>query len=90
MSDTPTALSPRVRREARPSIHLPDGEVLEPRANFASELGVCDKTAARMNLPTTYVGGTAYVARTASLKIVAERVGRRNQPPQRRRTRSGG
>jgi hypothetical protein len=90
MSDTSNALSPRVRSEARPSIHLPDGEVLEPRANFAAEMGVCDKTAARMDLPTTYVGGVAYVARTASLKIVAERVRRRNHPPQRRRTRGGG
>ena len=85
MSDTSTALSARVRREARPRIYLPGGEVLEPRANFAAEMGVCDKTAARMDLPTTYVGGVAYVARTASLKIVAERVRRRNQPRRRRK-----
>lgn len=61
--------------------------LLEPRANFAGEMGVCDKTASRMNLPTTYLGGVAYVARNASLKIVAERVRRRNQPQQRRRGR---
>ena len=89
MSDnsTTTAPSPRVRRAERPNIQLPDGEVLEPRANFAGEMGVCDKTASRMNLPTTYLGGVAYVARNASLKIVAERVRRRNQPQQRRRGR---
>ena len=59
----------------RPNIKLPDGEVLVPRAIFARDnLGVCDKTCLRWDLPTTYVGGVAYVARNASLKIVAERV----------------
>jgi len=48
---------------------------------------MCDKTAARMNLPTTYIGGVAYVARGESLKIVAARVRRRNEPPTRRRLR---
>jgi hypothetical protein len=37
-----------------------------------------------MNLPTTYVGGVAFVARDASLKIVAGLVQRRNQPAKRR------
>ena len=71
----------------RPQIELPNGDVLEPRREFARDrLGVSDKTAQRMNLPTTYVGNVAYVARNASLKIVADGVQRRNQqPPKRRR-----
>ena len=86
MSDISTIGTPRRTREMRPNIKLPDGEVLVPRAIFARDnLGVCDKTCRRWDLPTTYVGGVAYVARNASLKIVAERVRRRNQPSQRRR-----
>jgi hypothetical protein len=85
MSDISTTNTPRRTRETRPNIELPDGEILEPRLNFADELGICDKSAQRMNLPTTYVGGVAYVARNASLKIVAERIQRRNQPTRRRR-----
>ena len=41
-----------------------------------------------MNLPTTYVGGVAYVARNASLKTIAERVKRR--PADEKRWRGGG
>jgi hypothetical protein len=62
-------------------IRLPDGDTLELRKDFAEDtLHVCDKTAKRMNLPTTYVGGKAYVARNASLAIVAATVKRANQP----------
>jgi hypothetical protein len=65
----------------RPHIELPNGDVLEPRREFARDrLGVSDKTAQRMNLPTTYVGNVAYVARNASLKIVAEGVRQRKNP----------
>jgi hypothetical protein len=71
----------------RPQIEIP-GDVLEPRSEFAhNTLGVSDKTAQRMNLPTTYVGGVAYVPRNASLKIIADGVRQRNQQPQRRRGR---
>jgi hypothetical protein len=71
----------------RPHIELPNGEVLEPRSEFArGTLGVSDKTAQRMNLPTCYVGGVAYVPRNASLKIVADGV-RQSKNPQRRSAR---
>lgn len=69
----------------RPDIKLPDGDVLKPRRDFARNIGVSDRTAQRMNLPTAYVGGVAYVLCNESLQIVAERVKRRNQPPQQRR-----
>jgi hypothetical protein len=69
------------RRHVRRHILLPDGEVLEPREEFANiRLGVSDKTAKRLNLPTTYIANVAYVARNASLKLVAARIQRRNQP----------
>ena len=71
-------------RRDRPNIQLPDGEVLIPRPSFATEIGVSVKTATRMNLPTVYIGNVAFVAKNASLKILAGRLKRRNQPPVRR------
>jgi hypothetical protein len=69
----------------RPHIELPDGDILEPRREFARlRLGVSDKTVQRMNLPTTYIGNVAYVARYASLRVLSERLRRRNQPQRRR------
>jgi hypothetical protein len=71
-------------RQSRQDIVLPDGEILTPRVKFArGDIGVSERTAARMNLPTTYIGGVAYVAKNASLRIVAELLVRRNQPPRR-------
>jgi hypothetical protein len=61
-------------------IHLPDGDTLVLRSDFADEINVCEKTVTRMNLPTVYVGGKARVKRLASLKIIADKVQRRNQP----------
>ena len=81
-----TTQLPRQTRHTRASISLPDGEILIPRAQFAADvLKVSDKTAARMNLPTTYIGGVAYVKRDASLKSVAGRVKQRNELARRRR-----
>ena len=61
-------------------IPLPDGDVLERRRDFAKiTLDVCDRTAARMNLPTTYIGNVAYVARNKSLRIIADRVRQKQQ-----------
>jgi hypothetical protein len=88
MSDlisAPEARRPR-RRHVPRRISMPDGEVMELRRQFAEEeLSVCDRTATRMNLPTIYIGGHAYIARNASLRIIADRVQRRNQPAKRRR-----
>ena len=78
-----------IRRPRRtlPQIEIP-GDVLMPRKAFArTVLGVSERTAVRLNLPTVYIGGLAHVARNASLKIVAGLVQRRNQPPKRRRAR---
>jgi hypothetical protein len=47
-------------------------------------LGVSERTAARMDLPTTLISGIAYVTRDASIKIVADKVKRKNQPVKRR------
>jgi hypothetical protein len=84
MSDFSTITSGLRRSKKRPHIKLAD-DVLLPRKKFAEEeLGVSEKTVTRMNLPTTYIGNLAYVARNASLQVVAEQVRRRNQPPKRR------
>jgi hypothetical protein len=88
--DTADVVAGKKRRgpQARRRIDLPSGDYLEPRAEFAERgLGVTDRTAKRMNLPTTYVGGVAYVPHNASLEVVARRVSRRNEPPARRRGR---
>jgi hypothetical protein len=81
MSETTTsgARPPRTVQH-RIRIELPD-DVLEQRRVFAEEtLGVVDRTAARMGLPTTYVGGIAYIFRNRSLKIIAAR-GLKNTEP---------
>jgi hypothetical protein len=75
--------------KARPEPHiirLPDGDTLVPRLDFAGELRLTDRTVRRMNLPTTLVGGKAYVKRNASLKIIADKLRRPNQPTLKHRT----
>lgn len=68
-------------KQPRRRIDLPDGDYLEPRAKFAAEtLGVSDRTAARLKLPTTYVGNVAYIARGASMLLVAAGVRRPGLP----------
>jgi hypothetical protein len=77
-----------VRRPQRgvSEIPLPDGDTLVLREKFAkNEVGVCDRSARRMNLPTVFVGGRPFVKRNASLQIIADQVKRKNQPPKRRR-----
>lgn len=84
MTDSSTKEIVRRPRRTLAQIKIP-GDTLVPRENFAHDvIGVCERTAARMNLPTTYVGGIAFVARDASLKIVADQLQRKNQPPKRR------
>ncbi len=86
--DEPSTATPR-RHRLRcllDSISLPDGEVLVPRATFARSLvGISDRTANRMNLPTVYISGTPYVKRDASLRILADKAQRKNQPRKPRR-----
>ena len=65
-----------------PDIPIPGGDVLTPRRKLAVEWGISDKTASRMNLPTTYVGNTAYVPRDASVKILAAGIEPKEPAPQ--------
>jgi hypothetical protein len=68
------------------NIALPDGDALIPRKKFAEEtVGISDRTARRLNLPTVLISGVAYVRRDASLKILADSAKRRNQEQRRRR-----
>jgi hypothetical protein len=69
----------------RPRIPLPDGDFLEPRRQWAEGIGITDRSARKLNLPTTYVANVAYVPHNASLQVIAERVRRPNQPPTKRR-----
>jgi hypothetical protein len=86
ISPTPLAsLRGPSRKEDRPDIHLPDGETLEPRIKFAARVGISDKTAQRLNLPTVFIAAVAYVKRNASLELLASRARRRNEPPARHR-----
>jgi hypothetical protein len=64
-------------------IPLPNGDVLVPRREFAKEtLRVSEKTARRMNLPTTYIANIAHVARNESLAQIAK--GIRREPKRRK------
>jgi hypothetical protein len=88
MTDTSTdLLAGKKRRGPQPRrrIVLPNDKTLQPRVEFADEIGVTDRTCARMNLPTTYIGNVAYVEREESLGIIAGRIRRPNQPPPKRR-----
>jgi hypothetical protein len=70
---------------ARLRIDLPSGDYLEPRATFATEtLGICDRTAARMKLPTHYIGAVAYVPHNESLELVAAGIKRAPEPSRKR------
>jgi hypothetical protein len=72
MANTPKKPSTRTQRMAK--IDLPDGDTLVRREDFAKEtIGVSDRTARRLNLPTTYVGGQPYVKQNASLQVLAEK-----------------
>ena len=84
MSDITGERHSRPRRRIA-EIQIP-GDVLVPRADFARDVvGVCERTIVRLNVPTTYIGGVAYVAKNAGLKIVASTVRRRNEPVRKRR-----
>jgi hypothetical protein len=78
------ALSPRLTAEDRPDIRLSDGRVLTPRARLADEIKVNERTLARRDPETVYVGGVAYVDRERTLQDIAQGLKRRNEPPKRR------
>jgi hypothetical protein len=64
----------RGRRKAEPKvIHLPGGEEAWPRPMFAADLGVCEATIRRMNLPNFLFGGIVHVLRNAALRQIAAR-----------------
>jgi hypothetical protein len=79
ISDTPQRKNHRDRR-----IDIA-GDTLMPRFVFAEELGISDKSAQKLDLPTTYLSNVAFVPKNACLKIVADTLKRRNEPPQRAR-----
>jgi hypothetical protein len=84
----PGTSTSRPTRDDRPDIRLPDGRVLTPRARAAKQVGVAERTMARRNPPTTYIGGVAYVDRDSTLADLANGLRRRNEPMKRRRNHS--
>jgi hypothetical protein len=74
---------PRLRADNRPDIEI-DGETWRPRKRFAAELKTSDKTAQRLNLRTLYFAGVAHVPVNESLRDLATRARRRNEPARRR------
>lgn len=85
MSDLTTDTISRYRPKARRRIII-DNEEWIPRKDFAEDdLGIVDRTAARMNFETMYVSGIAYIPRGKSLREMAAKAQRRNEPAKRRR-----
>jgi hypothetical protein len=73
------------RPVARPHIPTADGDFLEPRQQWAGVVGITDRTARKLNLPTVYIGGVAYVKHHGSTAILVDRAQRRNEPAPHRR-----
>jgi hypothetical protein len=85
MSEVPANLRPRLRAVTRPDIII-DGKIWRPRQRIAEEdIHVSDKSAKRYNFRTVYIGGVAYCPVEESLRDIAARARRRNEPPSRRR-----
>ena len=84
-SKIPNTTIQKTNRRRVDQIALPDGDKLVPRELFANEVGVSDRTARRMDLPTVFVAGFAFVKRSASLQVIADKVKRRNEPQKRLR-----
>jgi hypothetical protein len=74
--------APVKRRRGSPVKQFPvAGDTAHLRVDWAeNELGVADRTVARMNLPTIYLGGWAYILIDASQKLLADRARRRHEP----------
>jgi hypothetical protein len=77
--------TPRLTKDNRPDIELPDGRVLTPRKILAKKLKVHERTLQRGNHQTTYIAGVAYLDRNAALNDIAAGLRRRNEPPRRAR-----
>ena len=75
----------RQTRDTRPDITLPDGRTLTPRARLAKKVKLSERTIARLNTATTYVGGCAYVDHDATLLDIVGKLKRRNEQPKKRR-----
>ncbi|THD58767.1 MAG: hypothetical protein E7813_25770 [Bradyrhizobium sp.] len=80
-----TPRPPRLTRDTRPDITLPNGKLIKPRVRIAKENGLCEKTVQRMNPETVFVGGVAYCDPVEVLEMIGGNLNRRNAPPKRRR-----
>jgi hypothetical protein len=78
----------RFQATQRPTITLPDGRILKPRARIAADLGVSERTIRRMNADTVFIGNVAYITEKSVLEIITGTIKRKNQPPRTRRRRA--
>ena len=84
MSDvTTTTTARRYRPKSRPDITV-GGKIWKPRAKLAEQFGFVDRTAARQNWRTMYVGGVAYCSEEDALTDMVSQARRRNEPTKRR------
>jgi hypothetical protein len=71
-------------RRPRRAIEI-DGDVAKPRRQYADEdLDISERSVARMNLPTVYIGGIAHILTGAAGKVIADRARERRKPKGRR------
>jgi hypothetical protein len=77
---------PRGKAEAVKRIDLPSGDFLMPRADFAREIGVAERTLTRMRVPVGYIANVAFVPHDETLTLIAENLIRR-APQEKRRAR---
>jgi hypothetical protein len=86
--DTSAPRAPKKQRptaKTRPRIPTADGDFLEPRQQWAGVVGITDRSARKLNLPTVYIAGVAYVPHRRSTEILVDRAQRRNEPAPHRR-----
>jgi hypothetical protein len=72
------------RQKTRPDITLA-GKVYKARTKLANKYDITDRSAARRNWRTVYIGGVAYCSEEDSDADFIHQVRRRNEPLKRKR-----
>jgi hypothetical protein len=61
-------------RVPRPRITLDNGDILVPKDEAAQEIGISRRTLTRMRVPSTIVGGIAYISQRGLRQQIADSV----------------
>jgi hypothetical protein len=70
-------------RAPRPRINLDNGDVLIPKDEAAQEIGISRRTLTRMRVPSTVVGGVAYISQRGLRQQITDGI----SAPKKRRAR---